>query len=112
MLTAVGSNALLLRKNASTCTQQSASSADTATPTRTSGQPAPGADHPASGGRRAGAHPPSPGAEQADPGYDWIMETIVVGYDGTEHAERALACGSWNRTSAWAAQLERAGVGT
>lgn len=36
--------------------------------------------------------PPSPGVEQADPGYDWIMETIVVGYDGTEHAERALAC--------------------
>jgi hypothetical protein len=39
------------------------------------------------------------------------METIVVGYDGTEHAERALACGSWNgTTSALAAQLERAGV--
>jgi hypothetical protein len=26
--------------------------------------------------------PPSPGVEQADPGYEWIMETIVVGHDG------------------------------
>jgi len=52
--------------------------------------------------------PPSPGVEQADPGYDWIMETIVVGYDGTEHADRGSCVQILEQDhQRMAAQLER-----